>query len=193
MVMEARISAAEFAEQKLDLPEAGRWHELHEGMPVMMEPPDDDHGNAVLNLSKALAAWFQQQGPDIVAYACHEIGLKTQDNPDSVIFPAITVFRSGRQFQESDGIIAGQIPDLVIDIASTNDRRREMRRRTMGYVGIGAKAVWVPDPMKKEVQIITPGAHTLALAGRQVVESPHVLPGFQLQVTDVFTQPEWWR
>ena len=31
-----------------------------------------------------------------------------------------------------------------------------MRRRTMGYIGIGVHCVWVPDPMKKEVQVVVP-------------------------------------
>ena len=193
MVTDARITADRFADQKLDLPEAGRWHELHEGIPTVMEPPDDDHGNAVLNLSRALADWFQQLEAEAVGYACHEIGLKTEEDPDTVLFPAITVFRAGNRFQQSDNIIATHIPDVVIDIASTNDRRRDMRRRTLGYIGAGAKSVWVPDPMKKEVQIIVPGAHTLALAGKQLVESQHILPGFQISCTEVFAQPEWWR
>ena len=67
-----------------------------------------------------------------------------------------------------------------------------MRRRTVSYISAGVHMVWVVDPMKKEVQIIAPGSHTLALAGRQSIEGQHVLPGFQMTVAEVFQQPEWW-
>ena len=55
------ITAAEFASQKQDLPESGRWHELHDGQPVLLSAPDDTHGTIVLNLTRALAVWFQTQ------------------------------------------------------------------------------------------------------------------------------------
>lgn len=192
MVMDGRMSAKEFARRKHELPEAGRWHELHEGQPVCMEPPDDAHGNAVLNLSRALAKWFRDEEKQAVGYACHEIGLAVEQDPGTVYCPAISFFRTGKQFEESEKTVAEQTPQLVIDIASTNDRRSDMRRRTMGYIGIGVPTVWVADPMKKEVQVIMPGAHTLALAGRQILESQHVLPGFQMAISEVFVQPEWW-
>ena len=193
MVMSSLISASEFAERKLDLPEGGRWHELHDGQTVIMEAPDDDHGNAVLNLSRALAQWLQTRVEKTTAYACHEIGLHVTSDPDSVYCPAISFFGTGKQFEQSDKLVADAVPDLVIDIASANDRRRDMRRRTLSYIELGVHAVWVPDPMKKEVQVITSGEQTVAIAGRQLVESPALLPGFQIPVSNVFAQPEWWK
>lgn len=192
MVMDGRMTAGEFAARKYELPEAGRWHELHEGQAICMEPPDDGHGNAVLNLSRALALWFQSRADQEVGYACHEIGLAVEKDPDTVYCPAISYFVTGKQFEESEKCVADQVPQLVIDIASANDRRREMRRRTISYISIGVHMVWVADPMKREVQVIAPGTHTLALAGQQDLEGHHVLPGFQMKIAEVFRQPEWW-
>lgn len=192
MVMDSRMTVQEFVRRRHELPEAGRWHELHEGQTVCMEAPDDAHGNAVLNLSRALAEWFQTRKNESVGYACHEIGLAVEQEPATVYCPAISFFKSGKQFEESDKIVADNTPLLVVDIASSNDRRTEMRRRTMGYIGIGVHCVWVPDPMKKEVQVIMPGSHTLALGAHQSLTGQHVLPGFEMTVADVFAQPEWW-
>lgn len=190
---EELMTAEQFAAKKLTLPESGRWHELHEGKTVLMQPPDDAHGNAVLNISKALAAWFLERPNTDTGYACHEIGLHVSQAPDTVYCPAISYFDSGRQFGEADNTVASTTPALVVDIASASDRRRDMRRRTLAYIESGVKTIWVPDPQKKEVQIITRGRHTLALGAHQSIISQELLPGFELSVKNVFRQPSWWR
>ena len=55
------LTAAEFAALKHELPESGRWHELHDGQTVLLSAPDDVHGTIVLNLSRALGEWFGTQ------------------------------------------------------------------------------------------------------------------------------------
>lgn len=191
--MDSRMTAEEFAERKHELPEAGRWQELHEGRTVLMEPPDDQHGNTVLNLTRALAEWFRSRTEQSVGYACHELGLNVARDPDSVYCPAISFFDSGRQFEESDRVVAETVPSLVVDIASANDRRREMRRRTLAYMKLGVQTIWVPDPVKKEVLVIARGAHTLSLAAYQTLEGREALPGFSLKVSEIFVQPKWWQ
>ena len=193
MVSDNYITAAQFTATKHELPEAGRWHELHEGRVVLMQPPDDHHGNTVLNLSRALAEWFQNHTEDGVGYACHEIGLKVSTGPDTVYCPAISFFDAGPPFGESDKTIADQVPRLVVDVASTNDRRQEMRSRSLGYMQLGVDTVWIPDPYKKEIQVISKKAHTLALGDWQTLEGSTTLPRFRIKVADVFAQPAWWK
>jgi len=192
MVRDNRVTAAEFTATKHELPEAGRWHELHEGRVVLMEPPDDQHGTTVLNLSRALAEWFHSRADKNVGYACHEIGVKVSTDPDTVYCPAISFFDDGPPFGETDKTIADQVPRLVIDVASTNDRRQEMRSRTLGYMKLGVETIWVPDPYKKEVQVISKKSHTLALGDWQTLEGSATLPHFQIKVAHVFAQPAWW-
>lgn len=193
MLKNARITAEEFAESKHELPDAGRWHELHEGRPVQMESPDDSHGNSVLNLSRALATWLRQQQQPRVGYACHEIGLHVETDPCTVLCPAISFFDTGAQFGETDNAIAKTVPSLVIDIASANDRRQEMRRRTLAYMKLGVETIWVPDTSKREVQVISNGEHTLALGEWQTLEGGKALPSFAINIKELFAQPEWWR
>ena len=51
------LTAEQFIDQRFDMPDSGQWAELIEGVPVFLEPPDLDHGNTILNLSKAVAAY----------------------------------------------------------------------------------------------------------------------------------------
>lgn len=192
MAREGVMTADEFAQRRIELPEGGRWHELHAGQPVLLEAPGDDHGNIVMNLSRELARWFQQRGPGVQCYACHELGLHVARDPDTVYFPAISVFDSGPLFSQTENVIATQVPSLVIDVASSNDRRTDMRLRTAAYAKLGVSVIWVPDPFKKEVQVLQASQCTLALGVWQFLEVETLLPGFRMEVKDVFVQPSWW-
>jgi Uma2 family endonuclease len=187
-----RITAEHFAAQKATLPEGGRWHELHEGRPVLLEAPDDRHGNIVMNLSRQLAIWFRNRGRTQSGYAVHELGLHVRKNPDTVYVPAISYFDNGPLFSQTDLPIATQIPRLVVDVASSNDRRREMQFRTAAFINLGIDVVWVIDPFKKEIQVLRRSLHTLALGARQTLDGGQLLPDFQIPVSDVFAEPTWW-
>lgn len=191
MTSEFFMTADEFTARRHELPDGGRWHELHEGRPVMLEAPDDAHGTAILNIAKALARWFQNNVDQRVGYACADLGLKVSSN--TVYFPALSYFDKGAQFEESDNLVAQSCPRLVIDVASSVDRRREMRLRTLAYQKMGVETIWVPDPMKKEVLILPQNGPTLCLGERQAIQGDEVLPNFELSVPGVFAQPEWWK
>lgn len=187
------MNTQEFLATRLELPDGGRWHELHDGMPTLMEPPDDCHGNAVLNLSRALADWFEAQPEREIGYACHQVGLHVKSEPDTVLFPAMSFFDSGRQFEQSDNEVATAVPTLVVDVASANDRRSDMRRRTLAYAELGVPTIWVPDPFKKEVKVIHRSGTTLSLGDWQTLEGGSALPQFGIKVGEIFKQPDWWK
>lgn len=186
------MTAQEFAERKLDLPEAGRWHELHDGQIKLLSGPDDVHGTIVLNLSKAIAQWLHSQPLTGRGYLCPDIGLHVKSNPDTVYVPAISYFFGGQPFSQFDRLVASEVPKLIVDIASSNDRRQDMRLRSTSYLRLGAEEIWIPDPFKKEFQIIRRGSHTLALGNWQWIENCPLLPGFRMEVEKVFAQPRWW-
>ncbi len=184
-------TAAAFASERLALPEGGRFHELHDGQLKLLSTPEETHGTIVFNISRALATFLPQQ-PQTHGYACFGLGIHVSSDPDTVYSPAISVFHGGRPFAQSDSIVASEVPSLVVDVASTNDRRAEMRLRTMAYLNHGVETVWIPDPFKKEVQVISKGWHTLALGVRQTLQGHGQLEGFSMPVAGVFAEPEWW-
>lgn len=188
----SKMTGMEFEARRPDLPEVGRWHELHEGRLVLLSAPEEIHGTIVLNLSRLLAIWLHSRPPGQRGYACHGLGLHVERDPDTLYFPAISLFLGNSSFLQADRVVASAVPDLVIDIASTNDRRAEMRRRTTAYLQHGIRSVWVPDPFKKEVQVIQRGAHTLALGNWQTLDGHPLLPGFSAPVEQLFAQPKWW-
>lgn len=193
MISTDRMTAEQFVHVRSELPDGGRWHELHEGRAVLMEAPDDAHGTTVLNLSRALAEWFTAATEQEIGYGCHQIALHVATDPDTLYCPAMSYFCTGRQFGQADNAIATTVPRLVVDVASANDRRTEMRTRTLAYAKLGVQTIWVPDTMKKEVLVINTNAETLALGPWQNLDGGSALPGFQIKVEDIFKQPDWWK
>lgn len=184
-------TAAEFEARRLELPEGGRFHELHDGQLKLLSTPEEIHGTIVFNISRMLATFLPQQ-LQARGYACFGLGLHVGSNPDTVYAPAISVFHNGSPFSQNDRIVASEIPSLVVDIASTNDRRAEMRLRTMACLNHGVETIWIPDPFKKEVQVISKGQHTLALGVWQTLTGHGQLAGFSMPVASIFAEPEWW-
>ncbi len=191
-MISALMTADEFAASRHTLPEGGRWHELHSGRLHLLSTPEEDHGTVVFNLSRALADWFRGREEADSGYAAFDIGLRVKTGPDTVLFPSMSFFDQGTRFGQSDLLIATLRPRLVVDIASTADRRQLMRERTLMYLKHGIQIVWIPDPFKREIQVLQRGRHTLVLGERQTLSGGEVLPDFAVPVADVFTEPSWW-
>lgn len=190
MTSSASMTAEQFAERQHELEDGGRWLELIAGRVVVLQPPDEAHGNVVRNLSKALAESLRQSGE---GYACFELGLLVTRGPDTVRRPPICCYVSGEMFAESDKAVTEARPELVIEIASTSDRRKEMEERVREYLDWGVRMVWVIDPIGRRVHTFQP-KHATKLQGEaeSLIGYP-VLSGFRIRIGDLFADPEWWR
>ena len=185
-----QLTAGQFLDQRFDLPEAGQWAELVEGIPICFQPPDLDHGNALLNLSKALAQFIQQSDR---GYACFDLGLLVARNPDTIRFPAVSYFVEGPRFAESDKPFTETIPALIVDMSSTGDRREQMPGRVAQYLAWGVCSVWVVDSRARTVDVTRAGAESLRLSGPETLHGGSELAGFAVRVAALFAEPEWWR
>ena len=183
------LSAKQFANRKFDFPEGGRWTELQAGEIVTLSPPDELHGNVVLNFTKALAE-HAQQAQD--GYACFELGLIVSHNPDTVCCPAIRYFQYAERFAESDNLVTKTVPALVVEIASTNDRRRNMSARVENYLNWGVGHVWLADTDHQEMHLFQSGVSTIKLGSEEVLHGGTVLSQFRSRVEDLFAKPAWY-
>lgn len=183
------LSAEQFADRKFYYPDGGRWTELRGGEIVTLSPPDEWHGNVVLNFTKALAE-HAQKAQD--GYACFELGLIVERNPDTVQCPAVSYFQQGERFAELDNLITTEVPTLVIEIASTNDRRRHMAERINAYLNWGIQEVWLVDTDRRDIHIFGPTGAKRQLGCSDVLEGDTVLSEFRSRVDDLFAAPQWY-
>lgn len=184
------VSVEQFLDCRFDLPEAGQWSELQGGQLVHLQPPDLDHGNTVLNLSKILAEFAS--GSE--GYPCFGLGLLLQREPDTVWFPAVSYFEGGPRFAESDAMTTEAVPAAVIELASTADRRRPMPARVERYLSWGVAQVWVIDPAEQSVQATSAADPEQPCCWQvdDVLVGRGCFAGLDRAVRDLFAEPEWW-
>ncbi len=183
------LTAEQFVESRFELPESGQWAELEAGKVTIFQPPDLDHGNTILNLSKLFADFIQRTE---LGYACFDLGMLMNSAPDTVRFPAACYFLSGPRFEETDKPYTARIPDLVIELASTADRRTRISNRTEDFLAWGVSGVWAIDPKAEEVAVISRDAPAITLGNDAILEHQSLLPGFKCSVNNLFVEPGWW-
>lgn len=186
-----QLTVEQFLAEREELPHSGRWAELVEGIPICFEPPDLEHGNVILNLSKSLADFIQRTS---LGYACFDLGLLLTRDPDTLRFPAVSYFLTGERFAESDKLYTEALPSFVIELASSADRRRLMQTREREFLQRGVELVWTIDTQSRSVSVLSSrGARAAQFAEGQRVAGAPLLEGFEVQVSDLFAEPSWWR
>ena len=200
MIASALLTAESFDDARYDLPEGGQWIELVRGRVEILTPPEEEHLIAVLNLSKALAEYLNEHRE---GYPCFELGLLVKRDPDTVRFPAISYFLGGAIFGETDKSITETRPALIVEVISSNDRRRSLNDRVFDYTNWGVEVLWIVDPFEKAVHTIRPGyankrvredeTLTGSLSWRHKATAQPILPDFRIAVADIFAPPEYWR
>lgn len=186
-MIQIAMTVEQFLDQRSEMPEGGQWAELHAGVPVFLEPPDVDHGTVVLNLSKALATYFHLVA---AGYACFDHGLHVEQQPDTVLFPAVSLYLTGPRFAELDNPVTTNVPALVVEILSTPDRRQGIELRIGRLLEWGVPGVWTIDLKAKTVQQWDRHGERW-LGSADVIENIAALPGFRVPVMELFAVPEW--
>ena len=182
-----RLSVEQFEER---LAQGDRWIELVTGRLIRLDPPDENHGDVVRNISRSLGIYLKST-PDVSA--CFELPLVISREPATIRCPSISCFQSANRFAETDKLVTDTRPLLVIEVASTNDRRDGMAERVQGYLEIGVKGVWVIDPVTRHVHVFHPPNQGVMLKETQYLRGSPILPDFQILVSDLFQQPKWDR
>jgi len=181
----APVTAQDFEEL---LRSGERWLDLTGGRLIRLEPPDEQHGNVVFNLSKAVAAYLRKHRE---AVACFDVGLWLSREPDTIHCPAMCCFKSSDRFTEVDKLVSESRPDLVVEIGSTADRREGLRDRLADYRAAGVPTVWVIDTVTQHVHQHLPEGRPQMLKQQDVLTGEPVLPGFSIPVPQLFADPPW--
>jgi Uma2 family endonuclease len=187
---ESLLTANEFLDLRFDLPESGQWSELSAGQMVHLQPPDLDHGNTILNLSKKLAVFAARSN----GYPCFDLGLQIETNPDTVWFPAVSYFVGGPRFAETDRAITRTVPAAVLELASTADRRKLMADRVRRYFEWGIELAWIIDPAERTVNVAssTSSQDSSCYGLTDQLQGTGPLLGLDLPVAELFAEPAWW-
>jgi Uma2 family endonuclease len=77
-------------------------------------------------------------------------------------------------------------PDFVIELRSFSDNLNELKAKMQEYVENGARLGWLIDPKEKKIHVYRPGRAAEVLQNPQTVAGEDVLPGFELDLTEIW-------
>lgn len=188
--MVGTYTAEEFDSNRFDLPDSGRWHELESGELLALEPPESLHGAVVLNLTRAIGDWLHANAATVNGYTAFDLGLIVARCPDTVLRPPISYFSGGSRFAQCGETLTNEVPRLVVEVASTNDRRTRMRERVRDYLALGVDTIWVFDTDRIEMNVMKKTEASQLLGKHRLLRAQELMPGFSVQVGDLFHEEE---
>lgn len=77
-------------------------------------------------------------------------------------------------------------PTFVVELRSPTDRLEVLQAKMSEYIDNGTQLGWLVDPTLQQVAIYQPGAAVVKLDNPAVVSADPVLPGFELELDDIF-------
>ena len=80
------------------------------------------------------------------------------------------------------------VPDVVVEVMSISNTRREMQRKLGEYLSAGVRLIWYVYPEERVVDVYagSPIAHRLTTA--DTLDGGDVLPGFTLKLAEQFAE-----
>ena len=158
--------------------------ELIRGVFYEMGPPGTEHGEIVMNLGGELRNFVK---PRRLGRLSSDIGVWLERDPDTVRAPDIA-FRSAERLALGIRIpgYSEVVPDLVVEVRSPSDSRREAREKAEMWQSFGVRLVWVVHPDTRTIDVYRPGAERVTLGEADALDGADVLPGFTYAVSAVF-------
>jgi Uma2 family endonuclease len=153
-------------------------YELDEGELITLTRPNIDHGRIERRLLMVLQTYLEQFGsgeafgPNILFV----LGPATKRAPDVSV-----VFREVGSVKEIDGS-----PDIAVEILSTSNTQKDMKRKLQQYFATGCKLAWIVDPPNQTVEVWESAAGSdRTLGTSDSLETP-LLPGFSCPIAKIF-------
>ena len=169
----------------LRLDGAGMHGELIRGVFCETMPAGQLHGTIVMRLGAKLIDFVEPAGLGTVVGS--DSGVWLERDPDTVREPDIA-FTSARRLplgQATTGY-AEVVPDLVVEVASPNDRRDELHDKARMWLSYGVRLAWVIYPDSRSAQVHRPDQPAEFLTAEATLDGHDVLPGFACPLAKVF-------
>ena len=173
------------ADDLLRLYSRGVRGELIRGVLCETMPTGHRHGKIVVNLVTELRVFVKPRR--LGTLVASDSGVWLERDPDTVREPDIA-FTSAEKIP-LDAEITGYaevVPDLVVEVASPSDSRREVYDKALMWLGHGVRLVWVVHPDTRSVDVHRADGPIVTLNEGDSLDGLDVLPGFACTVSAVF-------
>ena len=144
-----------------------------------------EHGKIVTRLVGALFMFVEPRR--LGTLVASDSGVWLERDPDTVREPDIAYTSAAKI--PLDARITGYAevaPDLVVEVVSPGDSRREAHDKARMWLSHGVRLVWVVYPETRTVDVHRDDAVVSTLAADDFLDGLDVLPGFTCAVQAVF-------
>jgi Uma2 family endonuclease len=164
-----------------------RHFELDRGKVVEVSRPGEVHGVVCLNAGFVLSTYIRQRRK---GYACgNDTGIIWEFGPDTVKGPDIVFYDKNLSFGELNPKWTDEVPTLVVEVRSPNDRMSKITRRIGQFLTWGVPLVWLVDPEDQTVTIYRQDRPPEVLEADQELTGNDILADFRCQVAEFFFVP----
>jgi Uma2 family endonuclease len=179
-------------EDYLAMPALHQRYEIIDGELMMAASPIPTHQSIVGNLYWPLRQSVTPNGLGLMLMAPLDIVIRRDPlrtrQPDLLFLSAErTGITTGAQLTGMQ--LLSHVPDLVIEVLSPTNTRREVADKLEDYRSIGVREAWIVSPEAFTVEVVrlgTEGVQILDIFGTGITIRSEVLAGLSLPVAEVF-------
>ena len=155
------------------------------GKLIIMSPAGSETGNRNFKLIQQLANWTDRNGSGIGfdSSAGFILPNGATRSPDA---SWIELSNWNSLSAEQKTKFAPICPDFVVELKSPSDRLEVLQDKMQEYINNGASLGWLIDRPNRKVYIYTPNHEVNCLEDRQTVSGDPVLPGFVLDLSQIW-------
>lgn len=170
------------------LPRDGQKYELLGGE-LAVSPTGFQHGYLALRLGSALMAFALKHNLGVVVDSSTGFRMKSGDclSPD-VSFVGRERLRGQKQIPTK--FFQGA-PDLVVEVISPGESRRQLKRKLAQYFAAGTRVAWVVNPEDRTVSVCHSPEPSNVLRESGQLDGGPLLPGFTFPIRELFAVPDF--
>ncbi len=178
---EALMTADEFGQR----PDPGYPEELVQGRVVGMPPPDRRHGYVCLKAGRMFGNFVDEH--DLGRVMSNDSAVITERDPDTVRGADLAYYSYSRLPKGPLPTGYGpEVPELVVEIRSSNDGWREILEKVAEYLRSGVLMVVVLDPKPQTAHVFGVVDPPTTLGPEDELVLPAILEGFRVRVGRFF-------
>ena len=152
---------------------------------IVMPPTGSKTGQRNFNLSRQFGVWVEKDGTGVGFDS--STGFSLPD--DAILSPDASWVRRERwdalTEEEQEGF-APLCPDFVIELRSSSNSLKSLQEKMQEYIGNGAQLGWLINPPERRVYIYRRDEEVEVLSDAETVSADPILPGFVLQLTELW-------
>jgi Uma2 family endonuclease len=175
-------------QQYLDLPEMKTRYSIVDGELVMAAAPTTEHQRCILELALKLTPVVREHHLGEVFIAPIDVVIRR--DPLRTRQPDLLFISNARRYIIGQQVIEGG-PDLVIEILSPSNTRRELDGKLQDYQSISVREAWIIAPQGRTVEVLQLSQEhieRLGLYGLGDAIVSQVLPDLRLTVVEIFPE-----